>query len=272
MTIQWNTCASSLLATILAGCASQAGPQVTEADTPIVTQILRGTDRASVFSPSEAAFLKQSSGVAWTGVYIGGPCSAASGWSRQSVEAIFAATQWQFLPIYVGQQLGIGCRAATLTRAQGVADGQQAASQMVAFGWSGGQEIPVVLDLERPSFDQNQGGAADYTRGWLDAVHAAGYLGYVYSSFNAINAYAAQGLPIDAAWVALYPSGIGGFADVSPYDARTQLGGNFTTHNRAWQYKGSFATGGAGSVDADVSDLILAPAPGQSRLGNDGCT
>src|SRR5262245_44774051 len=109
MTIQWSTCATLGLVVALAGCSAQSGPQITAVDTPIATQILRGTDRASVFSPSEAAFLKDSFGVAWTGVYIGGPCSAASGWNRQSVEAIFAATQWQFLPIYVGQQLGIGC-------------------------------------------------------------------------------------------------------------------------------------------------------------------
>src|SRR5439155_10987260 len=190
-------------------------------------------DRASVFSPGEASFLHSTFGVAWTGVYIGGPCSAGSGWTRQSVEAISAATGWQFLPIFVGSQRGIGCGTTTLGFGQGHSHGDQAASQMRAFGWDSGRNIPVVLDIERATFDQDSGGTTDYARGWLDAVHAAGYLGYIYGSFTMLNSFASAQLPIDGAWVAVFlsASGTGSFENVSPYDSRALLGVNFTTHN-----------------------------------------
>src|SRR5690349_11142853 len=262
-----------LALTIPTACASPPDdPAPAATDQAATVQVLRGTDRASVFSPGEAATLRTNFGVAWTGVYIGGPCNGGSGWTRDTVTAIAAATGWQFLPIYVGSQLGIGCSATALGYAQGRADGDQAAARMRAFGWDGGGDIPVVLDIERSTFDQNHGATTDYARGWLDAVHADGYRGYIYGSFTMLNAFAAAGLPVDGAWVAVFlsASGTGGFEDVSPYDSRALLGGNFSTHNRAWQYHGSAAIAGAGRVDTDVSDLLLAPAPGGSNTGS--CT
>jgi Domain of unknown function (DUF1906) len=237
-------------------------------------EVLRGVDRAGAFSPAEAAHLRNAFGVAWTGVYIGGPCNGGFGWTRQSVEAIHAATGWQFLPIFVGQQLGIGCAAQTLGFARGRADGDQAAARMRAFGWEGGRDIPVVLDIERPTFDRDRAGATEYARGWLDGVHAAGYLGYIYGSFTMLNAFAASRLPIDGAWVAVFLSspGTGGFLDVSPYDPRALLGGNFTTRNRAWQYHGDVVIPGAGRIDTDVSDFLLAPEPGGTNRTGDSCT
>ncbi|HEY0475976.1 MAG TPA: glycoside hydrolase domain-containing protein [Kofleriaceae bacterium] len=255
-------------------CASDPpeAPEATAVAAASTVEVLRGTDRASVFSPGEAATLRNNFGVAWTGVYIGGPCNGGSGWTRDTVTAIAAATGWQFLPIFVGSQLGIGCSATTLGYAQGHSHGDQAASRMRAFGWDGGRDIPVVLDIERSTFDQNQGATTDYARGWLDAVHADGYRGYLYGSFTMLNAFASAGLPIDGAWVAVFlsASGTGGFENVSPYDARARLGGNFSTHNRAWQYHGSVSAPGAGQVDTDVSDFLLAPAPGGSNGGD--CT
>src|SRR4051812_15225226 len=82
---------------IIAACA--APPDEAEVTAAATVEVLRGTDRASAFTPGEASFLRSTFGVAWTGVYIGGPCSAGSGWTRQSVEAIHAATGWQSLPI-----------------------------------------------------------------------------------------------------------------------------------------------------------------------------
>src|ERR1041384_610973 len=264
--------AIAALAIASGACAPSPDLETAELAAASTVQVLRGTDRASAFSPGEAATLRASFGVAWTGVYIGGPCSAGSGWNRDSVTAIAAATGWQFLPIYVGSQLGIGCGATTLGYAQGHGDGDQAAARMRAFGWDGGRDIPVVLDIERATFDQNRGATTDYARGWLDAVHADGYRGYIYGSFTMLNAFASTGLPIDGAWVAVFlsASGTGSFEDVSPYDSRALLGGNFTTHNRAWQYHGSVAIAGAGRVDTDVSDFLLAPAPGGSNSGD--CT
>ena len=45
-----------------------------------------------------------------------------------------------------------------------------------------------------------------------------------------------------------------------------QLGTRYTNKNRARRYAGSFAVSGAGTVDGDVSDLRLAPAPGGTNL------
>src|SRR5690349_8841677 len=69
---------------------------------PIV--VLRGVDRASAFSLTEAHTLASAHGVKWTGVYIGGPCSAGSGWTKTLLTQIHNAEGWTFMPIYVGQQ------------------------------------------------------------------------------------------------------------------------------------------------------------------------
>src|SRR6478609_8813892 len=64
--------------------------------------VQQGVDRAGAFSAAEATKLKSSYGLTWTGVYLGGPCSAGYGWNVNSVNAIYNATKWGFLPIYVG--------------------------------------------------------------------------------------------------------------------------------------------------------------------------
>src|SRR5258708_33965473 len=46
-----------------------AGPTIT---------VMRGVDRASAFSITQATTLKTNPGVEWTGVYIRGPCSAGA--------------------------------------------------------------------------------------------------------------------------------------------------------------------------------------------------
>src|ERR1700742_1349006 len=45
-------------------------------------EILQGVDRAGAFTTTEASYLKTTYGAMWTGVYIGGACSAGSGWSK----------------------------------------------------------------------------------------------------------------------------------------------------------------------------------------------
>jgi hypothetical protein len=92
-----------IIATLgLASCMSEADLS-TETDDATVS-VQRGTDRASAFSVAEATNLKTNHGVKWTGVYIGGPCSAGSGWTKAQVTAIANATGWTFMPTYVGQQ------------------------------------------------------------------------------------------------------------------------------------------------------------------------
>ncbi|HUJ61265.1 MAG TPA: glycoside hydrolase domain-containing protein [Kofleriaceae bacterium] len=242
---------------LLAACAAEH----TSADTAAQISIQRGTDRASVFSAQEASVLA-AQGVQWTGVYIGGPCSGGSGWSRAAVEALASSVHWQFMPIFVGQQAPSICGASEMSYARGQDDGAATAQQMAAFGWAPRGNIPVALDLEAGTYFNDPAGSTSYVHGWIDAVHASGYLAYVYSGPAAIVHYADAGLAMDAVWVASYF--YNGFANVTPYDL-SQIGTRFSASNRAWQYAGDFAVAGAGRVDADVSDLLLAPAPGRSN-------
>src|ERR1700690_3796167 len=177
---------------VIATCASD--PTSTVVDDQLTIQ--RGVDRASVFSPGEAVTLR-GDGVSWTGVYIGGAGDGGSGWTRATVSAIAAATGWSFMPTYVGQQSSAICGAYDLSYPRGQADGADAAATMASFGWAAGANIPVALDVEAGTYGSNPGAAAAYTHGWLDAVPAAGYIAYVYSSPSAIVYFADASLPID---------------------------------------------------------------------------
>ena len=225
--------------------------------------VLRGVDRAGAFAMSEASALQSSYGVQWTGVYIGGACSAGSGWTKSLLTSLATSFGWTFMPIYVGQQSSSICGASTLTSTQGTSDGNDAASVMQTFGWQPNQQIPVCLDFEAGSYTGDPTSATAYVQAWRDAVRTAGYLAYVYSSPTALNGMFSAGVTFDGVWPAswLYT----GFANVAPDDL-TQLGSNYTNMDRAWQYAGSFAVSGAGSVDGDTSDLLLAPAPGGTNL------
>jgi hypothetical protein len=242
----------------LAACATHSDEN--QSQSAQVT-VQRGVDRASAFAVPEAQVLA-GLGVQWSGVYIGGPCSAGAGWTPSVVSALANAVHWQFMPIYVGQEASAICNASNLSYAQGQADGAETASIMASFAWAAHGNIPVALDVEEGTYEASPAAATNYVHGWLDAVHGAGYLAYVYSSPSAVNTFAAASLPIDGVWVASYF--YSGFENVSPYDLN-QIGGNFVEQNRAWQYAGDFAVGGAGSVDADVADMLLAPAPGQTN-------
>jgi hypothetical protein len=229
---------------------------------PSDVTVQRGVDRAGVFADAEATTLASTYGVTWSGAYVGGACNGGSGWTPDRLTALAAAAGWSFLPIYVGQQSSAICGAHTLTYAAGNGDGNDAAAIMASYSWAPNTMIPVALDVEAGTYSADAAGTVAYVSGWLDAVHAAGYLAYVYSSPSALNAFAAMGLPIDGAWAASYF--YSGFADVSPSDL-TQLGGNFGNHDRAWQYAGDIAVAGAGRIDCDTSDLVLAPPPGGSN-------
>lgn len=224
--------------------------------------ILRGVDRASELSTSEARRLHDDHGVRWTGVYIGGPCNGGSGWTKGGVEAIAKATGWKFMPIYVGQQASSVCGAHHLTYGQGHADGLAAVHRMRAFGWGRDKDIPVALDVEAPTYFDHETASTSYVRGWVNAVHHEGYRAYVYGSPYALNHYHDAKVRIDAVWAASYF--YSGFRNVKP-GALDQMGGRYRHSNRAWQYAGDFHVSGAGDIDADTSHLLLAPRPGGSN-------
>jgi hypothetical protein len=244
------------------GSAGDAGRDAEAgADAPMRTiDILQGVDRAGAFSTTEAAYLKTTYNVMWTGVYIGGACSAGSGWSKSVLTTLNASAGWSFMPIWVGQQAPSICGRDTLTAAQGTTDGAATAAEMQVYGWGANLDIPVVLDLEGGTYTYSASSAQAYATAWRDAVRAAGYLAYLYSSSTAIDTFDDAGVAFDGVWPAdwLYTAYS---SSATPADL-TQLGSRYAGQTRAWQYAGNVTTSGAGGVDADVSDLLLAPAPG----------
>jgi hypothetical protein len=246
----------------LAVDASIDGSIPIDAPAPPPITVLRGVDRASAFSMTEASTLKNSDGVKWTGVYIGGPCNAGSGWTKALVQSFATDLGWTFMPIYVGRQTSSICSADVLTAAQGTTDGDAAVAAMATFGWQANQKIPVCLDLEAGTYAANASGSVAYAKAWLAAVKAGGYLGYVYSNPTGINGLYSAGVTFDGAWPASWF--YSAFENVSPSDLTQLTTGTYDTTNRAWQYA-SF-TSSVGGIDADTSDLLLAPAPGGTNL------
>ncbi|HUB05559.1 MAG TPA: glycoside hydrolase domain-containing protein [Myxococcales bacterium] len=233
-------------------------PPFLTADELQVGPAAAGLDRASVLSVAEAKAYKSEDGIQWSGAYIGGACNAGSGWDESALIALSQATGWQFMPIYVGQNgPGLGC-PCNLTSGQGTADGADAVSIMKSYHWAPNAKIPVVLDVEAETYGNDPSGASAYVRAWLDAVHAGGYLGYVYSNPDGLDAFKSEGLPVDGAWVANYPDPSRCFeAGLSPFSDPDYSG----YRDLAWQY-----TDCSGSMDYDTADLLLAPAPGKTNL------
>jgi hypothetical protein len=253
---------------LLVGCAgtidssddSTSDDQTFAPDVAETIHVLRGVDRASAFSVGEARLLKNDHGVKWSGVYIGGPCDGGSGWTHARVSDIANATGWKFMPIYVGRQDGGICGADQLSWDRGHSDGLDTVKRMKAFGWEPHRDIPVALDVEAGTYFNHVGASTNYVRGWIAALHHAGYRAYIYASPFALNHYHDVHARIDAAWAASYF--YHGFKSITPGDL-DQMGGRFRNHHdRAWQYAGDFHVSGAGDVDADTSNLLLAPKPG----------
>jgi Rv2525c-like, glycoside hydrolase-like domain len=254
-----GTCLATLV--FIAACADSdsTGESDDAVNAPKIV-VMRGVDRAGVLSTHEAKILKNDHGVKWTGVYIGGACNGGFGWTKAKVEDIAAATGWKFMPIWVGQQASALCGHHNLTTAQGTADGRAAAAKMKTFGWATDRNIPIALDVEAGTYFDHVTASTHYVRAWVNAVHAAGYRAYVYGSPFGLNHYKDAGVRIDAAWAASYF--YHGFkAGLAPASL-DQMGARFRHKNRAWQYAGNFAVSGTGKVDADTSNLLLAPKPG----------
>ncbi|MGO8997621.1 MAG: glycoside hydrolase domain-containing protein [Polyangiaceae bacterium] len=216
-----------------------------------------GLDNAGALSVGDAVYYKSNYGIQWSGAYIGGPCNGGSGWTPSVLSSINAATGWQFMPIYVGQNgPGIGC-PTNLTSGQGTADGEDAVAVMKSYAWAPHANIPVCLDVESETYGGDPGDTTAYVHAWLDAVHAGGYLAYVYSNPDALIAFADDGLPIDGAWVANWE--FSGFtAGLSPHSDSSLP--NSIYPNRIWQY-----TDSNGGMDFDTANILLAPAPGKTN-------
>ena len=179
-------------------------PGTPEAIAAAKIAILRGVDRASAFSVTEAKTLLNKHAVKYIGVYIGGPCDGGSGWTKDVVTNISHATGFKFAPVYVGQQEAAICGADRVTAAQGKADGKAAAADMKKFGWEANRDIPVVLDLEAGTYYHSPSAATAYVNAWINEVHAEGYRAYVYSTPFGLNMFHDKKLRIDGVWAASY--------------------------------------------------------------------
>lgn len=108
-----------------------------------------------------------------TGFYLGpAPEHPETDWMGQ--RSALVADGWGLVPIYVGQQVGVG----TFSAPQGTVDGQQAASLMAKAGFPPHQV--VFLDLENgPPLSEAERG---YVLAWAVALRAEFYQPGVYCS------------------------------------------------------------------------------------------
>ncbi len=137
--------------------------------------VVFGLDRAAAPPPHTALQMLQSFGGDFWCMYIGGPTSAASGWTPGLVGQYVAAGIGAFLPIYTGRQAG-----GPLTAGQGAQDAQEAITLMQQFGWGAG--ALCTLDVEAGTSESNLPGAVAYSDGWCAVMRGAGYVPGVYGT------------------------------------------------------------------------------------------
>lgn len=212
-----------------------------------------GLDCADAPSPAEAGrMLREVKGAFWC-VYIGGPTSAATGWTPALVRAYATAGIQQFLPIYCGRQ-----SRGPLTADQGFKDGQEAVRLLQRFGWAPG--APCALDIEQPTGASDPDGATAYADGYSVALRQAGYVPGVYAVPSFLNRLSTETnrpqFVFVASWVrtALDPSRdpahIAGLSDTA------------WAGERVWQYAGGpDVMVGDLNVDIDVANCPLAAPP-----------
>jgi hypothetical protein len=231
---------------------------------PTTNGVAIGLDRMNPPSVAEAAAIKQHAPVRWWGVYVGGPFYRGT-WSPPAARSL-ATLGYQFLPIYVGEQVSRR-RPAQLTRERGVAHARDAIMRMQQFGWLPHRDVPVCLDIERGTFDARPGPTLAYAAGWTSTMRGAGYVPGVYSSRECLAALARLPETQRPSWVWLAwwrsPPGTG---TIEPQlDPRKAPGfpGAIGPSRRVWQYHGETRhVGGArAAVDISCSTLPLARLP-----------
>ncbi|WP_406201621.1 DUF1906 domain-containing protein [Kitasatospora sp. NBC_01560] len=184
-------------------------------------------------------------------------------WVRQA-----RAMGWQFLPVHVGLQAPcseLKGKPARIDPARAAQQGRDEAAEAVrglmAVGF--GKGSPVFLDIESyPLHDPGCGQAVvEFTLGWTQALHAAGFRSGFYSSLDsgvadlAAAALAGSSPMPDTLWYARWDD----HADTTGGGALTpEL---WTDHQRVHQYRGNVVEtyGGATlTVDRNEVDAPLA--------------
>ena len=135
-----------------------------------------GFDRADCPDLATMARLRSGTNLVWCGYYLQAPSQSGVTWRGK--RAALVAQGWGLAPIFVGQQI-TGPGSHFVTAEQGVIDGRQAASDMIAEGFPAGSW--VYLDLENGP--PMPGVEADYVKAWGASVEAGGYCGGIYCSY-----------------------------------------------------------------------------------------
>ena len=103
----------------------------------------------------------------WVSYYLTAPCHTDAGFVPYTGNrAAIAAIGWGMAIIYVGR-VQDGCGDASLNRAQGFADGQDAAAKAQAEGFADGSTIFLDVEHFNPPIRQDM---QDYIGGWLNAL------------------------------------------------------------------------------------------------------
>jgi peptidoglycan hydrolase-like protein with peptidoglycan-binding domain len=226
------------------------------------SRAVTGMDRPQAPTLDEALEIRRRTGASWWGVYVGGPCSAGQAWTPETVRDLGRAG-FNFLPIFVGQNDVPGSHARLFTRAQGIADGGDATRLMHEYGWRSGEQVPICLDVEAVTYENQRTKAIDYVAAWTSTVRAAGYQPMLYSSPSCladVDRLAPSERP-DGVWVARWLGRRQVDHSLSP-DAIPQFPSDAWAGARVWQYEGDLPVPSArGAVDVSCTALPLAPAP-----------
>ncbi|WLS44723.1 DUF1906 domain-containing protein [Micromonospora profundi] len=148
----------------------------------------RGFDTCT--APSQAAMdtWRTSSPYGAIGIYISGDSRTCS---QPNLTATWVANQtnngWRLLPIELGYQAPCGTRAPkmsadpTTARSQGVSAANRAANAAQALGI--GSASTIYNDIEQyPSNTSCRAAVLSFLSGWVEQLHARGYLAGMYSS------------------------------------------------------------------------------------------
>lgn len=134
-----------------------------------------GFDISGYPGDATMAWLKANTNLVWCGYYLPAPSHPRSTWVGK--QAQLRAAGWGIAPVFVGQQV-IGPGSHNPSAASGVADGNQAVSEMTQDGFAPGS--CVYLDIENgPPLTPPQ---IDYVSNWCDTVQQGGYTPGIYCS------------------------------------------------------------------------------------------
>jgi hypothetical protein len=219
-----------------------------------ITQVL-GVDKSTAFTDTQLDELEKL-GVKAIGFYIGGPYYSINGWSKADVDRTLAKG-FAMIPIYVGQNVVKGGKAPVLTAAQGSIDGTAAVGHLIDFGFKDVVGLPIVLDVERVTWDTYPEETAVYAYHWILAVRQYQIKDGIYGSVGIFDRLITDHEPPHWAWLADWVR--------TAIDNKLELANLpgfpptlFSDHQRAWQYAGNVVLPTVGvAVDIDLFDSAL---------------